>query len=192
MTSETVATRLCLHCGLCCNGVLFRDVELQRGDDAAGLAAAGLPLRAVRRGGGTITRSPQPCAMLCADNRCHVYAARPVRCREFECALFKAVAGGEATIDAALKTIRQAHVRAEKVRRLLRLSGDEDENRPLARRFQRTRRRFESGAMDGSALESFADLTLAVHALNLLLSQKFYPGDAPASATVSGAAPSGV
>lgn len=176
MTSATAATRLCLNCGLCCNGVLFRDVELQPGDDAAYLAGAGLPLRTVRRGAATVTRSPQPCAMLCADNKCRVYTARPGRCREFECMLFKAVTAGEVTVDAALKTIRQAHSRAEKVRRLLRASGDDDEGRPLTQRFQRTRRRFESGAMDESALESFADLTMAVHALNLLLSQKFYPG----------------
>lgn len=177
MTSETVATRLCLSCGLCCNGVLFRDVELQRGDNANRLAAAGLPLRTVRRGSGKVTRSPQPCAMLCADNRCRVYEFRPARCREFECVLFKAVANGDVSIDAALKSIRLAQSRAEKVRRLLRLSGDEDEERPLTQRFRRTRRRFESGAMDESALESFADLTMAVHALNLLLSDKFYPGD---------------
>lgn len=176
MTSETVATRLCLSCGLCCNGVLFRDVELQSGDDAAHLAAAGMPLRAVRRSGGTISRSPQPCAMLCADNKCRVYESRPSRCREFECVLFKAVTAGEVTVDAALKTIRQAHSRAEKVRRLLRATGDDEEHRPLTQRFQRIRRRLESGTMDETALESFADLTMAVHALNLLLSQRFYPG----------------
>lgn len=177
MTPATVATRLCLACGMCCNGVLFRDVELQAGDDAAALAKLGMPLRIARRGAKSIPRAAQPCAMLCADNRCRIYKERPSRCREFECAVFQSVAAGELSEDAALKTIRLAHTRAEKVRRLLRRTGDDDEHLPLTKRFQRTRRRFEGGTMDDSAVESFADLTLAVHALNVLLSQRFYPGD---------------
>ncbi|MEI2724527.1 MAG: hypothetical protein V9H26_13620 [Verrucomicrobiota bacterium] len=36
--------RLCPACGLCCNGVLFGDVELQRGDDAKQLAELGVDL----------------------------------------------------------------------------------------------------------------------------------------------------
>lgn len=176
MTPSTVAARLCLVCGMCCNGVLFRDVELQSGDDAAALARQGMPVRTVRRGGESIVRAAQPCAMLCADNRCQIYPHRPSRCREFECALFQSVAAGETDEGVALKTIRLAHTRAERVRRLLRRTGDDDEHLPLTKRFQRTRRRFERGTMDESALESFADLTLAVHALNLLLGAEFYPG----------------
>ena len=177
MTPSSAASRLCLNCGMCCNGVLFRDVELQAGDDASSFAKLGLPVRTTKRGDGVVTRASQPCAMLCGDNRCEIYRQRPVRCREFECMLFKAVVDGEISEDAALKTIRQTQSRAEKVRRLLRAAGDHDETRPLTQRFQRTRSRFETGRMDESALESFADLTLAVHSLNLLLSGKFYPGD---------------
>jgi len=31
-------SQLCPNCGLCCNGVLFADVELRAGDDAGRLA----------------------------------------------------------------------------------------------------------------------------------------------------------
>lgn len=177
MTNMTVASRLCLACGMCCNGVLFRDVELQPGDDADALKKLGLPVRSVRRGDGVIAKAPQPCAALCADNRCRIYAQRPTRCREFECLLFAAVASGEVEVDGAMKTIRQARVRADKVLRLLRQAGDSDEHRPLSQRFNRTRRRFEAGGFDDDAVEVFADLTLAVHSLNVLLSAKFYSGD---------------
>jgi len=176
MTTTAAASRLCLACGMCCNGVLFRDVELQIGDDAAALKELGLPIRSVRRSDGVLAKAPQPCAALCADNCCRIYAQRPTRCRQFECLLFTAVASGEVEVDAALKTIRQARVRADKVLRLLRQSGDSDEQRPLSQRFNRTRRRFESGGFDDDALEAFADLTLAVHSLNVLLSAKFYSG----------------
>ena len=34
--------QLCPNCGLCCNGVLFADVELRAGDDAKKLKKLGL------------------------------------------------------------------------------------------------------------------------------------------------------
>jgi len=101
-----ITNELCNACGLCCNGVLFKDVQLQPGDDAAHLRSLGLPIREPRRVPPRTgrsphshevrkTRFPQPCAALCDGNRCRIYAERPARCREFECALFKSVAAGE-------------------------------------------------------------------------------------------------
>ena len=170
--SEAVAGELCLACGLCCNGVLFRDVELQPGDDPAALLSLGATVQRLK----TKTRFPQPCVALCHDNRCRVYAERPQRCRAFECALFKAVAAGTTSTPDALRAIRTARQRAEKVRRLLRELGDADEQRPLSRRFNRMRRRFESEGLDEERADLFGQLTLAVHDLNLLLSEAFYPG----------------
>ena len=166
---------LCLACGLCCNGVLFKDVELQPADDAIKLAALGLPLKITRDGNQTLAKAPQPCAALCADNRCRIYEDRPQRCRQFECSLFKSVAAGEMAFDKALKTIGTTRQRAEKVRRLLQELGDTDEHVALSLRFQRTRRRIEKKGFDDASADTFGELTLAVHALNLLLSSKFYP-----------------
>jgi Fe-S-cluster containining protein len=189
MTSPgSLPEQLCLACGLCCNGVLFKDVELQPGDDAEQLKSLGLPIREVRRvqrrTGGSLhskaetrnSKFPQPCAALCDGNRCRIYAERPARCREFECALFKSVASGEIELAAALKTIRAARQRADHVRRLLRALGDTDEYLALSLRFKRTRRRLEAGGFDDASADTFGELTLAVHALNVLLSNKFYPG----------------
>lgn len=177
--TKSIAEQLCLSCGLCCNGVLFKDVELQAGDDSAHLASLGFPIRTSARGAANgkspKEKFPQPCAALCADNRCRAYPDRPIRCREFECALFKAVQAGELELPAALRTIRSARQRAEKVRSLLREIGDTNEGLALSLRFKRTRRRMESGVASEAEVDTFAELTLAVHALNVLLSQKFYP-----------------
>lgn len=189
--SGSLPERLCLACGLCCNGVLFKDVELQPGDDAEYLRLLGLPIREPRRiqsESGHALRSkpdlripkfPQPCAALCAGNRCRIYAERPARCREFECALFKSVAAGETELAAALKTIRAARQRADQVRRLLCALGDTDEHLALSLRFKRTRRRLEAGGFDDASADTFGELTLEVHALNVLLSSRFYPGNQP-------------
>ena len=160
---------------MCCNGVLFRDVELQPGDDAKKLATLGLPIERLK----TKSRFPQPCAALGEDCRCRIYTQRPQRCRQFDCALLQAALAEKVSVTSALSNIQQAHRRAEKVRRCLRVLGDEDEQLALSLRFKRTRRRIESGEIDADTAEAFGELTLAVHSLNVLLSQKFYPAYAP-------------
>ena len=179
--SASLPDQLCLHCGLCCDGTLFRDVELQPGDDAAKLRALGLPVtRSRRREEADHLKFPQPCAALCPDLKCRVYADRPARCREFECALFKAVAVGKVDLPAALKTIRHTRQQAEKVRRLLRELGDVGERVSLARRFKRVKKKFDSGdppaGLDAeTAYDRFAELSLAVHELDMRLRTKFHP-----------------
>ena len=167
-TAQAVA-QLCPQCAMCCNGVLFKDVELQPGDSATILRTIGLP---VSKSG--VQKFPQPCAAL-EGCSCRIYAARPVRCREFECALLKSVAAGKTEVPAALRGIREAQKRTEKVRQLLRASGDVDESLALSLRFKRTQRRLESTSFPDAAADTFGELTLAVHDLNLLLREKFYP-----------------
>ena len=154
------------------------------------LATLGLPLTPRRSGGKeapasskdlslgapAATKFAQPCPALCAGNRCRIYADRPTRCRDFECALFKSVAAGEKAVPAALRTIRTALRRAEKVRKLLRSLGNTDEAVALSLRFKHTRRRIESGVIDKPTASTFADLSIAQHDLNLLLARSFYPG----------------
>jgi Fe-S-cluster containining protein len=129
--NDSVA-QLCPKCGLCCNGVLFADVELRKGDDAQRLAELGLPL--VKKG-----RKPafaQPC--VCFDGTlCRIYAERPVRCRTFECGLLKRVQPGELDADAALETIAQAKRQVEKVCELLRCADSDDGQLALSQRYGR-------------------------------------------------------
>jgi len=160
---------LCPQCAMCCNGVLFKDVELQAGDDAQKLRALGIPVHKQR-----VEKFPQPCVAL-NGCRCRIYGGRPARCREFECALLKSVISGETEIPAALRAIRETQRHAEKVERLLRELGDTDESLALSLRFKRTKRRLETSAFDEAMGDRFGELTLAVHDLNLMLREKFYP-----------------
>jgi Fe-S-cluster containining protein len=125
--------RLCPNCGLCCNGVLFADVELRAGDDAGRLAELGLPLA---KKGGKLAFA-QPCA--CFDGKlCGIYPDRPKRCRTFECGLLKRVQAGELPADAALKAIAQTKRQAQKVRGLLRQLGQKDEQLAMTKRYAAT------------------------------------------------------
>ena len=169
----TSGEQLCLACGLCCDGVLFDNVQLGPGDDAKKLKALGLPI-SISRSTTPVARFRQPCMALCADRTCRLYTDRPLQCRSFECGVFKDAQAGRIEFAAALRLVKQARRRADNIRRLLRKLGDTDEHRSLSERFRRTKRRMESGIAEKTEGDVFAELGLAVHALNLLAHEKFY------------------
>jgi hypothetical protein len=169
----TPAEKLCLTCGLCCDGTLFNHVKLGPRDDAKKLKALGLPV-SVTRAATPIAHFPQPCAALCADRTCRVYADRPAQCRTFECGVFQAAEAGRIKSAAALRLVTHARRQADKIRRLMRALGDTDEHRALNERFLRTQHRLEADGADGAAADTFAELSLAVHTFDLLTHEKFY------------------
>jgi Fe-S-cluster containining protein len=124
-------SQLCPNCGLCCDSTLFRDAELQRGDNAKRLAGLGLSLE--KKGRNKLAFA-QPCA--CFDGKfCGIYSERPKRCRTFECGLLKRVQADELAVNAALKKISEAKKRAENVRGLLRSLGEKNESLALTKRY---------------------------------------------------------
>ena len=169
----TSGQQLCLACGLCCDGTLFSHVKLGPCDDVQKLKALGMPV-AVTRAQTPATHFRQPCAALCADRTCRVYADRPLQCRSFECGVFKDAANGRIEFPVALRLVKSARRQADKVRRLLRKLGDTGEHRGLSEGFRRTQRRMESGSVEAAAGETFAELSVAMHSLNLLAHEKFY------------------
>lgn len=161
-------SQLCPNCGLCCNGVLFGDVELQKGDDARRLAELGLLL--TRKG-----RKPafvQPCA--CLDGQwCGIYSERPAYCRAFECGLLKGVQAGEVETKTALKIIAEARRRAAKVRRLLQRLGQDDEQLALIQRYSQVMREPVDLSGPEQAIELRGKLMRAVEKLMRILQGDF-------------------
>ena len=84
--------RLCLECGMCCDGTLFTHVALK-------------PDEAKRIGIDGVIR--QPCPQLGADRKCGVYAQRPRGCSTFVCMLGRALEDGEVGFDEALGLVRE-------------------------------------------------------------------------------------
>jgi Fe-S-cluster containining protein len=160
--------QLCPNCGLCCDSTLFADVELRAGDDPQRLAKLGLT---IEKKGKNKLAFAQPCA--CFDGKlCGIYHDRPKRCRLFECGLLKRVDAGEMTPGAALKKIAAAKRRVEKVRELLRQSGQREEQMALTHRYTEVM----SAPIDLSAeadAERRGELMLAVNDLMTLLERDF-------------------
>ena len=181
---------LCLECGLCCNGVIFADTQLQPGDDVERLRSLGLRLIATKEKtprtaaqrrdpashlAGSNPKFAQPCAAF--DGRCcRIYDARPKYCRQFECLLLKSVKAAKLETADAVRIVREARRRADKIKQLLSALGDTDEHTALSVRFRRTSRRLETATLDDETAELFSQLTLAVQDLNVTLSEAFYPG----------------
>jgi Fe-S-cluster containining protein len=171
-SSNSAAEGLCLQCGLCCNGVIFADVKLHPDDDPQRLESLGLGIQ-TPNSGARKPRFKQPCAAL-EGCRCRIYPERPQQCRHFECLLLKSVARGRTTYAEALGIIRTARERVDLVERLLADLGESDRQTALAARFRRTAKRLEKAGFDEATAEQYGRLTLAVHDLNLFLSQAFY------------------
>jgi len=166
---------LCLECGLCCNGVIFADVQLLPEDDVEKLRSLGLAFARHRKSKIRNEKFKQPCTAF-AGCRCTIYSERPQYCRRFECLLLKNVKAGRTDATEASRVVRSALRRIQRVKRLLRELGDADEGTALSQRFRRIKRSLESGPLDTNAAQKFGELTLAVHDLNMLLAESFYPG----------------
>ena len=96
-----VLSRVCLACGLCCDGTLFTTVPLTDSDpNVSGVST--------RPNGSRFLR--QRCACL-EGKTCTAYAQRPLACRRFDCLLAVALLSNECTEAEALELVRGAHER---------------------------------------------------------------------------------
>lgn len=168
LSNEQLVSELCSKCGLCCNGVLFGDVELQRGDDAQQLSELGMAL--FRKGRKQCFN--QPCA--CFDGTwCRIYADRPHRCRTFECGLLKQAQADDSRLPEALRSIAEARCQADAVRGLVRELGHTNESLPLNRRFAALVAEPIDLSADDERVERRGELMLAVDRLVKCLERDF-------------------
>ncbi len=96
---------LCVECGLCCDGSLFRFLPVQRAE-VDRYRALGLPV--VTHTG--VLAMPLPCAKLEA-RCCTIYAERPSGCRGFVCHLGDRLERQQVAFPEALAVVREAQRR---------------------------------------------------------------------------------
>jgi Fe-S-cluster containining protein len=115
----SAASRLCLSCGMCCNGVLFEIVKLQPEDSIRELEKLGMKVNRKK----TEPYFKQPCSFL-NDCTCTIYTQRPTRCRGFECSQLKQLALGEITELEAQAKINEARRQVDQIKIMLATAGD--------------------------------------------------------------------
>jgi hypothetical protein len=152
------AARLCLDCGLCCNGVLFDQVRLQPGDHAKALTARGLKIKKGQW-------FNQPCTAL-RGSLCQLYQDRPLRCRQFECRQFRGVAAGDIRHESAAARIADVREQVAGIEAQLSAMGGGNLRKPLAQRYATAR----EASPDA---EGFSAVTAAMNRLQAALDEHF-------------------
>ena len=95
-------SRLCLACGLCCQGLLHDWALLRDGEVEA---ARRLGLRPAADQGEASFPLPCPCHR---DGRCTVYGERLSPCREYRCKLLRGYQIGRVSWEEGLRRVEQA------------------------------------------------------------------------------------
>lgn len=166
--TESMASRLCAACGMCCDGTLFPTVQLTASDDPKALLERGMKLKRRKRHD-FFTQRCQAFRGSC----CSIYAARPERCRVFECRQLIRVKSGETTAEAALEKIRTMNARLEELNMLLDQGGKTDPKRPLAKRCEKVLSDLSDRAYEPGAVELHDQIVNAVAGLNAILDEDF-------------------
>ncbi|WP_197421810.1 YkgJ family cysteine cluster protein [Sphingomonas sp. CCH9-H8] len=156
-------SRLCTHCGLCCDGRLFDDARIAEGEEPV-VRAAGLE---VVQGNDGRLAFQQPCHFL-SDGCCTRYETRFQVCRSFKCALLRGVQRGEIAPARAMAVVDEA-------KRLLDRAAHHLDGPAIcsARRAKmRELQELESGA-DKPARRAYASARLDLVAVRLFLDRHF-------------------
>lgn len=147
---------------------MFHRVRLQPGDSVAKLTALGLKLKKRKKQHYLL----QPCPAF-QGTHCSIYAARPERCRLFECRQLKRVIAGEITEAKALERIHEVQRRVAQVSALLEQAGETEATGPLSKRCETIMAEWIDPAPDDAAWELRRQLTLAMQELDTMLDEEF-------------------
>jgi Fe-S-cluster containining protein len=91
---------LCLSCGLCCNGLLFKDLPLTEEEL---IPFVELKPKTEKRGSGLFLSLP--CIAWESDKGCTKYNDRPKVCRDFKCKVLVKYENKELTYEQAMEKI---------------------------------------------------------------------------------------
>lgn len=164
------ASRLCLACGMCCDGTMFQIVRMQPDDQPEVLTVLGLRVR--HRG--EESWMEQPCAAL-KRLCCTVYDQRPVRCRKFHCQQLMKLDTFEINEGDALAMIADTRRLAGEVKRLLFACGYREDGAPLQEQFDRVTSTPVDATLEPELAETRSQLEQAMRELRLRLAREFLP-----------------
>lgn len=164
---------LCTHCGLCCDGSLFADVDLANDDEASALEVMGLEIEDPDEDHRGLLL--QPCRAL-AGKRCGIYPHRPDCCRTFECLLLQQVRRGVVGVERAKGNISEALRRIARVKELIGRSGQSHESLPLKEQWVEALAWFAEVATNPERKRKRAELQAAMTSVERLIRKTFLAG----------------
>lgn len=164
----SVSEKLCLSCGLCCDGALFKKVSLGATDQLDTLRAVGIEVFEEEKG----RWLRQPCAAY-KNGKCNIYDKRPKHCLQFQCKLLKRVIDDETIWKEALQLVQTTlrhKVRVEsKLDSAMRNAGRND----LSGKYEQLLDSIESKADPSAFRKRYADVLLDYVSLTLQIDRHF-------------------
>lgn len=175
--NHNVEERLCLACGLCCDGTLFTRVRLRPEDSVETLKST--ELRMQQDDGGHWIML-QPCSGYRQD-ACQTYHCRPARCGLFRCTLLRYVTVGEVSEAEAFTVIRDTKQTRDQLAAELEKIFPGSHAKAMAEKLRRLRK--ESRKLNGERLKLFRAARKRINQLKTRLSSQldafFYVQNTP-------------
>lgn len=162
-------SRLCVTCGLCCDGTLFSFVPLR---DADTRTTQGAQFELRERNDGKLSFK-QPCPEL-SKQGCGIYERRPAACRKFSCRVLNAYRDGALQMDEAEEKVRQAKQLRRKLFDAMRDSGLPQSGEALPN-LRKHWSRCAQGDEGRAFLREHGAAMLRMEALHWYLDQHFWP-----------------
>ncbi len=163
---------ICVGCGMCCDGTMYRTVDVGADDRIELLEAAGLVFSTRDE----VTSFRQPCSAF-GGGCCSVYDGRPSVCRGYRCLLLRRHEAGEVSGDDALSLIARTIAMRDRVRSGLTAYVGADDPKTLDGLYRLTMAKFEAQPDPAAARKEHSDLLLTVVALRVILAREFEPRD---------------
>lgn len=159
------ATRVCLACGLCCDGTVIGFVQVGREE----LPALRELLDVENANGEGFFL--QPCKKFC--DGCTIYPDRPKQCAKYECGLLMSLEQKEIDFDTAIETVhvvKQKKIAIEKKLALLQL---ELQSQSFYFKMVELKKLFQNSQSQSTLTQNHLDLMTDLNQLESLLSKRF-------------------
>ena len=165
-------TSLCVGCGICCDGTMYKSVDLYKNDRPDLLEEAGLVLS----NDGAFDFFRLPCTSFAAGC-CKIYEIRPTVCAEYRCLLLRRLEAGEIPYADALALVEKTTAIRDRVRSGLNAYLETDDRVPLSELYRRMLAKLDSADDPAAARREQRELLFDVVALRVILARDFEPRD---------------
>lgn len=165
-------TSICVGCGMCCDGTMYKTVDVGDGDQRDLLLTAGLVFTLKDKA----TLFTQPCPAF-GGGCCAIYEGRPAVCRNYRCLLLRRYDAAEVSHADAAARIAKTAAQRDRVRSSLAAYLGTPDLLSLDGMYLLMLAKLDAQPDPAIARREHAELLLEVVALRVLLAREFEPRD---------------
>ena len=179
----SVLKNICIDCGMCSDGTMYRWVGLREGDQLEPLSSAGAVF--VARDAETLFQLPCPAFR---GGCCSIYESRPKICRDYRCFLLRRYEAGDVSFEEARARITRTMALRDRVRSAMAAFVEPPASEALSGLYRLMAVKFDAMPDPVASRRERAEMLLDIAALRVVLAREFEPqaSDSPATADPGG------